>query len=190
MKRFILITLALAMLFCVACTKDPDVVDVNVNPTATVAPAMTDEPIASAEPQTTLEAGSTQEAVLPGITAEPVLTGTPAASATATANTTSTPSTENKGLLGVIPTFTTGGKIVDKVNDEDLGLIQAENVTEEEFKGYISALESNGFEGKIESENSEMRYGTFTNDSYVVNVTYTVMSGYPREFLLCVAPQD
>lgn len=184
MKRFILITLVLAMLLCVACTKNPGVVDVVV-PTASIAPAFTDEPIASTEPQNTLEAGATQEAVLPGATTEPVLTGTPQTSAAAT----STPQAK-KGLLEVIPAFTTGGKIVDKVNDEDLGLIQAEDVTEEEFKSYISALESNGFKGNIESENSEMRYGTFTNDSYVVNVTYTVMSGYPREFLLAVAPQD
>lgn len=172
------------MLLCVACTpENPGVVD--VVPTASIAPAFTDEPIASAEPQNTLEAGITQGPIVPGVTTEPVVTGTPQTTDAAT----STPSSK-KGLLEAIPEFKTGGKIVDKVNDEDLGLIQAEDVTEEEFKSYISALESSGFKGNIESENSEMRYGTFTNDSYVVNVTYTVLSGYPREFLLAVAPQD
>ena len=181
MKKFILITAALSALLFTACQKEPNVIQ--VDPTPTVEPMVSEVPIASTEPMTTAEAGFTVEPMTssePTATASATATATPAVSATAAA----------KGMLDNIPEFKSNGKFVDKENAEDIGILQVENVTEQEFQDYIKLLRANGFGGELESANSEMRYGCLTNDTYAVNVTFTIQAGYPNEFLLCVSTNE
>ncbi len=183
MKKFILITAVLSALLFTACQKEPNIIQ--VDPTPTVEPMVSEVPIASTEPMTTAEAG---------FTVEPMTSTEPTATASATVTATATPAVGTtaaaKGMLDNVPEFKSNGKFVDKENAEDIGILQVEDVTEQEFQDYIKLLRANGFEGELESANSEMRYGCFTNDTYAINVTFTIQSGYPNEFLLCVSANE
>ena len=180
MKKIILIVAVLTVFLLAGCQKDPNVIQVDATPT--VEPQASEVPIASTEPMTTTEVTVTLGPVItvePTIAASPSLT--PAVSATASVK---------KGMLDNVPEFKSKGKFVDRENAEDIGILQVENVTEQEFQDYIKLLLASGFEGELENANSEMRYGCFTNDTYAVNVTFTIQAGYPNEFLLCASANE
>lgn len=186
MKKFILITTILAAMVLASCAQKPaDVIQVNPTSAVTLAPQASEDPIASAEP---INPAASAEV---GFTAEPALSAEPAVSAavSATPSAGETPSAV-KGMLDNVPEFKSKGKFIEEENAEDIGILQVEDVTEQEFLDYIKLIRENGFVGEIENENSEMRSGCFTNDTYAINVTFTVQSGYPTEFLLCVSVNE